>query len=126
MRIAALLILPLLVNRAAAQLPSPARSSIPTHVLIVGRAEALADTALGAFTVVARDAAGNPLPGRTIEFRMLNCDAQGLRVSASTYQTGVAPACGTHAMTSVTDATGSVRMAVVGGRTTPAPLPGSG
>src|SRR5262245_12658634 len=123
MRIAAVLMLVLLPGVAVAQLPSASTSSIPALVIIVGRRGALADTSLGSFTVVVRSASGTPIPGVTVEFRMLNCDSQGLRVSASTYQAGVTPACGTHALKAVTDATGSVRMAIVGGGTTPAPLP---
>jgi len=127
MRIVALIAIALLPGLAAAGgLPSAANSSAPSHVIVVGRVGALADTAFGAFTVVVRYAANNPVAGATVEVRLLNCDAQGIRLSSNTFQAGVAPRCATHAFTAVTDATGSVRMTLVGGGTVPMPLPGTG
>src|SRR5882724_2627124 len=127
MRIWTLVLLSLLVpGLAAAQTVSPAQSTIPSHVMMVGRLGALADTAMGAFTVVARTASGAPIAGATIEFRILNCEFQGARLSADTYQAGVTPFCPTLSFKAVTDATGSVRMTLVGSGTAPQPTPGSG
>lgn len=95
--------------------PSPANSRIPSHVLMVGRLGALADTLLGAFTVVVHDFSDNPMPGRTVEFRVLNCE--GVRLSMNALQPGVSTRCDTHGITAITDQHGEVRMCLVGGGT---------
>ena len=82
---------------------------------MVGRLGALADTALGAFSVVVRDLANNPMPDRTVEFRILNCE--GARLSADALQPGVTTRCATHGITAVTDLRGEVRMTLFGGGT---------
>jgi len=66
--------------------PSPANSSIPQHVLMVGRLGALADTALGAFTVVVRDAANSPVANKTVEFRHTERTENGARLLEVSFQ----------------------------------------
>jgi len=107
----------------ARAVPSPANSSVPSHVLMVGRRDALADTALGSFTIVVRDLANNPLRGVTVEFRVLNC--LGARLAADPLQPGVSARCATHGYTAVTNAAGEVRMCLLGGGTIGSP-PGGG
>src|SRR6476661_5360768 len=99
----------------ARAVPSAANSSIPSHILMVGRSGALADTGLGAFTVVVRDAANNPVARATVEFRVLNCE--GARLAADPLQPGVTARCATHGFTAVTGGNGTVRMCIVGGGT---------
>jgi hypothetical protein len=107
----------------ARAVPSASNSSIPSHVLMVGRLAALADTALGSFSIVVRDLANVPIAGATVEFRVLNCD--GARLSANPLQPGVTARCATHGYTAVTNLYGEVRMCLVGGGTVGSP-PGAG
>jgi len=107
----------------ARAVPSPANSSVPSHVLMVGRRDALADTALGSFTIVVRDLANNPLRNVTVEFRVLNC--LGARLAADPLQPGVTARCATHGYTAVTNTAGEVRMCLLGGGTIGSP-PGGG
>lgn len=53
-------------SATTAAIPSPANSTIPTHIHVVGRVGAQPDTAAGRFVVVARDLANNPMVGSTI------------------------------------------------------------
>jgi hypothetical protein len=106
-------LLALLLPHAARALTSPANSTLPFHVLMVGLREGVPDTTLGAFTIVARDANGTPEPGKTIEFRILNCPAA--RLATDQAQPGVSTRCATWGVTAVTDLNGIVRFAVVGG-----------
>src|SRR5262245_39668671 len=103
--------------------PSAQNSTIPHHVLMVGRSFGQADTALGAFTVVVRDLANNPLANRTVELRVLNCE--GARIATNALQSGIGTVCATHGVTAVTNQQGVVRMAIVGGGT-PGAAPGTG
>jgi hypothetical protein len=107
----------------ARAIPSAANSSIPSHVVMVGRLAALADTGLGSFTIVVRDLANNPIANATVEFRVLNCE--GARLSANPLQPGVTARCATHGYTAVSDVHGEVRMCLVGGGTVGSP-PGTG
>lgn len=109
--------------RTARAVPSPGTSHVPSHVLMVGRLGALADTALGAFTVVVRDAANNPVTNKTVEFRVLNCE--GARLATDALQPGVSTRCDTHGITALTDVHGEVRMTLLGGGTVGSP-PGGG
>ena len=95
--------------------PSPANSSIPAHMLLVGRAGDLADTTYGAFTVVVRDAANNPVANSTVEVRILNCP--GARLSSDSYDPPSTIRCGTAGVLQTTNALGEARIALVGGGT---------
>ena len=107
----------------ARAVPSPGNSSVPSHVLLVGRLYAQADTALGNFTIVVRNLANNPLAGVLVEFRILNCE--GARLASDPLQPGVTARCATHGYTAVTDVHGEVRMCIVGGGTVGS-MPGGG
>src|SRR5262245_62971845 len=112
----------LLGASAAHAIPSAANSHIPAHVLLVGRTGALADTAMGAFTIEVRDVANVPVAGSAVEFRVLNCS--GARVGAESYGPGVSIRCGTHGYLGVRDATGEVRTTRVGAGEPKAPPSG--
>jgi hypothetical protein len=111
--------LALLAAHPAGAIPSAANSRIPSHILLVGRTGALADTAVGAFTVVVHDAANAPVFNSTVEARILNCP--GARLSSVAYDPGSSIRCGTHGVQESTDANGEVRMTVVGAGTPGAP-----
>jgi hypothetical protein len=51
---------------AGAGLPSPANSTIPSHIHVVGRFASQPDTTAGRFTVTVRDLANNPILGAMI------------------------------------------------------------
>src|SRR5262245_50966025 len=95
----------------ARAIPSAANWSIPSHILLVGRVDAVADTAIGAFTVVVRDLANNPVAGSTVEIRILNCP--GAQLATDPYQPNVTIACGTHGAKQSTNTFGEVRMTLV-------------
>ena len=98
---------------AAHAVTSPANSTIPKFVLMVGLREGVPDTTVGAFTIIARDALNVPDAGKLIEFRILLCPAA--RLAADQLQPGVSARCATHGVTAITDVNGMVRFAVVGG-----------
>src|SRR5262245_61617162 len=108
-----------LLARDASAVPSASTSHIPSHILLVGRSGALGDTAVGAFTVVVHDVANVPVPGSTVEVRILNCP--GARLSSIAYDPGSSIRCGTHGVQEVTDANGEARITVVGAGTPGAP-----
>src|SRR5512145_811103 len=107
------LVLALGVPAEALAIGSPANSTVPSHVLLVGLAQGVPDTASGAFLIVIRDLSNNPIPGAGVEFRLLNCP--GARVAVDQRQTGITSRCDTHGILATTDINGSVRMAAVGG-----------
>ena len=113
MRLLVTAVLALSIPGSTHAVTSPGNSTIPSFVLMVGLREGVPDTTVGAFTIVARDAAGVPEPGKTIEFRILNCPAA--RLATDQLQAGVSTRCATHGVTAVTDLDGAVRFAVVGG-----------
>src|SRR5437867_1477511 len=88
------LVLALLASGRASAVPSAANSRIPAHVLLVGRVGDLADTTAGAFSVVVNDVANNPIPGRVVELRLINCPEA--RVSSNPYEPGTTIRCDTH------------------------------
>jgi hypothetical protein len=106
-------VLALLLPCSAHAATSPANSTIPSFVLMVGLREGVPDTTVGAFTIVARDFSNNPDIGKLIEFRILNCPAAMLATDQR--QPGVSTRCATHGVTAITDVNGMVRFAVVGG-----------
>jgi len=112
----------LLASRSHA-VPSPARSSIPSHMLLVGRLGDLADTTFGAFTVVVRDLANNPVANSNVEVRILNCP--GARLSSESYDPPSTIRCSTAGLMRTTDALGEARFTLVGGGTPGSP-PGAG
>ncbi len=71
----------LMTAEAGAGVPSPADSSIPCGFLFVGKISATADP-LGAFEIVVRDLAQNPIPGAEISIVFDGCLRAGdLRVA---------------------------------------------
>ena len=92
---------------------SAALSTVPSHVLLVGLDMGVADTTTGAFLIVIRDLANNPIPGTNVEIRLLNCP--GARVAVDQRQPGITSRCVTHGILATTDLNGSTRFAAVGG-----------
>ena len=113
----------LLCAGRAHAVPSPALSHIPSHILLVGRSGDLADTTIGAFTVVVHDATNNPVANSTVEVRILNCP--GARLSSQSYDPPSTIRCSTAGVLQTTDIHGEARIALVGGGTPGSP-PGTG
>ena len=113
----------LLCAARAHAVPSPANSTVPTHMLLVGRSSDLADTTAGALLVVVRDAANVPVANSTVEVRILNCP--GARLSSQSYDPGSTIRCGTYGVLRTTDNHGEARFTLVGGGTPGSP-PGGG
>ena len=108
---------------AAGAVTSPANSTVPGFMLLVGHDQGVPDTTTGVILIVARDFANNPVVGRTIEVRLLNCP--GARLAQDQLQPGVSTRCATHGVTAVTNQDGIVRFAVLGGGDQDGP-PGAG
>jgi len=103
--------------------PSPTTSTIPSHILLVGRSSDLADTSSGAFLVVVHDLTNVPVVNSTVEVRILNCP--GARLSSQSYNPGTTIRCGTAGELHTTDIHGEARFTLVGGGTPGSP-PGAG
>lgn len=113
----------LLFACSAHAVPSPSTSTVPSHMLLVGRSGDLADTTAGAFLVVVHDAANSPVVNSTVEVRLLNCP--GARLSGQSYVTGSTIRCSTVSVIQTTDVHGEARFTLVGGGTPGSP-PGGG
>ena len=103
----------------ARAIPSAAASTIPSHILLVGRTGDLADTTAGAFTVVVRDFANAPVAFIPVEVRILNCP--GARLSSQPYDPASTIRCSTLGVLQTTSVVGEARVTVVGGGTPGAP-----
>ena len=112
-----------LIAPSAHAVPSLSTSTVPTHMLLVGRSSDLADTTAGAFLVVVHDAANVPVVNSTVEVRILNCP--GARLSSQSYALGSTIRCGTAGVLRTTDVHGEARFTLVGGGTPGSP-PGAG
>ena len=113
----------LLFAGSALAVPSPSTSTLPSHILLVGRSSDLADTSSGAFLVVVHDLANSPVVSSTVEVRILNCP--GARLSSQSYNPGTTIRCGTTGELQTTDIHGEARFTLVGGGTPGSP-PGGG
>jgi len=58
---------------AGAVVPSPANSTVPSHILLVGSSSGVPDAAAGQFTVVVRDLANNPKNGASVMIDLSAC-----------------------------------------------------
>ena len=108
---------------AFAGVPSPANSTIPGRINLVGvdAGSSLPDTAaLGAkVQVIVRDLANNPIANSAVVIDM-NGDVSDVQFGDLQPYQGVTANCGTHTVLALTDAAGSVYFVVQGGGRTPA------
>jgi hypothetical protein len=104
-------------------IPSASTSTVPTHMLLVGRSGDVADTASAAFLIVVHDVANVPVANSTVEVRILNCP--GARLSSQSYDLGSTIRCGTAGVLRTTSTLGEARFTLVGGGTPGSP-PGGG
>lgn len=109
----------LAVHAAVAGIPSPANSSIPSHIHIVGRYGSQPDTSAGLFSVTARDLANNPISGAAIfvDFSW-NPD---VRLATDQLTSSVTVNCGSRTVRAYTDSRGQAFFTILGtGTGTPA------
>lgn len=107
----------LMTAKAGAGVPSPADSSIPCGFLFVGKIGATADP-LGAFEIVVRDLAQNPIPGAEISIVFDDCLRAGdLRVAGVQPDPTTSVVCGPGSVMvrATSGGDGAFRSSLVGG-----------
>ena len=105
----------LAVSATTAGIPSPANSTIPTHIHVVGRYGTQPDTAAGRFVVVARDLANNPIPGSSI---VVDFSANpDVRLSSDPLDPSLTVNCAQHTVRAYTNVRGEAFFTIVGAGT---------
>lgn len=101
-----------IAGAARAGLPSPANSTIPSQIPVVGLYGAQPDTLTGAVEVIVRDIANNVVPNSlvTLDFPT----APEVHLATDMHAAGVSVDCGTHRVSKYTDAAGRARFTIVG------------
>jgi hypothetical protein len=102
---------------AFAGVPSPANSTIPARINLVGvNASALPDSVpqFAKVSVTVRDLANNPIANSSVVLDF-NGDASDVRFGDTQPYLGVTANCGTRTVSKLTDATGVASFVVVGG-----------
>jgi hypothetical protein len=113
----------LLVAAAAmANVPSPANSTAPAYVKMMGTAAGTPDPG-ASFTVVVRDLANNPIANSQVVLDLANCTDARLCADAIP---GLTIDCVTKTVRTFTDGTGSATLMAIGGGTNTGALPGPG
>jgi hypothetical protein len=104
---------------ADASTPSPADCTVPCGINLVGLTNTLGADAIGTFEIVVRNLAHDPIAGADVQIVFGGCEPD-LRLCRDQPGTGsttpVTVLCGTGGATAraVTDANGSVRLALIG------------
>lgn len=100
---------------SAASIPSAPDSDIPCGLMLVGTTEGVADPR-GAFTIVVRDLAHNPISGSSVVIDFDACEID-IRVCSVQPFAGVSAECASGPVgevSAITDGTGTVTMRIVG------------
>ena len=103
--------------RASASQPSPANSTAPDCITLVGSAGGVLGHTLGQFQVVIRDIANNPVPNTPVTIDLSFCP--DLHICADPLDPTEVVDCPARRVTKVTDANGSVFMTILGGSNGP-------
>ena len=107
---------------AFAGVPSPGNSTIPARINLVGANAGVADSGplYSLVTVTVRDLAANPIANSSVVLDFSG-DVSDTRIGDATSQLypGVVANCGTHGVSSLTDALGVATFVVMGGGKTP-------
>lgn len=93
--------------------PSPANSTAPATIALVGATAGVPAHGLGAFEVIIRDLANNPLPGVTVTVDLSN--ATEMHLCADVTDPDAVTDCVHSRVSKRTDAAGSVRFTLLGG-----------
>jgi len=99
-------------STARADFPTPANSTIPLHVNLVGHGPAGPDSAMGRCEVIFRDLANNPIPGAVVafDFGMVG----DMTIASDPLDPRLTVNCLTRMVTAVTDVNGRAVFTVVG------------
>lgn len=103
----------LMAAAAMAGVPSPANSTVPGSILIVGNSAGVADTVSGVFAVTVRDLANNPINGSAVAVDFVG--AGDLRVCSDQLNLESTVNCAAKTVRRFTDAAGQVRFTILGG-----------
>lgn len=95
--------------------PSAWLSSAPSHLVVVGRAGANPDRALGEAVLVVRDNAGNPVPNSAVVLDFSDCP--DVRIASETLDPGAASDCASRTWRGFTNPLGEAHITVLGGST---------
>lgn len=107
---------------ATAQIPSPANSTVPPCISLVGSVGGVPDAA-GTFTVTVRDLANNPMIGAAVEIDLSNCPDLGL--CQNQLDPNVTLACLPKTALKVTNAFGQATFILLGGSNNAAGITGA-
>jgi len=108
---------------AVAGVPSPVNSTFPGRINLVGtnsistRADSLSPASK--VTVTVRDLANNPIPNSSVVFDFTG-DISDTRIADNQPYQNITANCGTHAVSTLTDAAGIATLVVQGGGKSPA------
>lgn len=109
----ALLSLVVLAHTARASgIPSPANSSVPTLIRLVGANGTTPDAASGQFTVVMRDLANNRMPGFPVVLDLSACP--DLILCSAQMDPSTVVDCAARTVSKITDASGGVTFTLLG------------
>jgi hypothetical protein len=103
----------LIAGVAGAGVPSPANSTVPGAINVVGSSLGLADSVAGKFSVVVRDLANNPLNGSSVVVDF-SANADVKVCNPQLYPTYTLN-CAGRTVRAATDASGTVSFTIVGG-----------
>jgi len=92
--------------------PSPANSTVPSCITLVGSSGGVA-AAVGQFTVVVKDLANNPIAGAVVSVDLLSCP--DLHFCAEQLDPAAVVDCANKRVNKATDAAGSVTFTLLGG-----------
>lgn len=104
---------------AMAGVPSPANSTVPGAIVLVGGSTGVADTVTGVFAVTVRDLANNPINGSAVAVDFSG--AADLRVCSDQLNLESTVNCAAKTVRRFTDAAGQTRFTIVGGSNGAAP-----
>ena len=96
---------------ATTGIPSPANSTVPNGILLVGLKNGVPDP-LGLFTVTVRDLANNPLANISVEVDFAN--APDIDIASSQPYSGLTVRCLQHSVSALTNVSGVASFIIVG------------
>jgi len=99
----------------AIAVPSPAKSVVPSHIVLVGLSGGVADTQLAEFVVKVRSLANEPFPFASVAIDFGN--AQDVRLASVQPDAGLAVNCISGIVHRIADAQGEARFTIVGSGT---------
>lgn len=99
-------------STARADLPTPANSTIPLHVNLVGYGPAGPDSAMGQCEVIFRDLANSPIPGAQVDFYF--ADVGDMTIASDPLDPRLTVRCLPRIVSAVTDVNGRAVFTIVG------------